>query len=208
PRPPGDVWASAVGWRIGDPAPVITRFVWGAQHFTVSITVDHLTGQQLSGPATVVADDDPARAVWQAQITYRHVVRGPGAGEVRRLIVDGVSQSWSKAHIDGVWWVSGPHGTWQLEPARTAADEAADAHAGEITSPMPGTVVAVPVTDGASVTAGTPVVVVEAMKMEHTLTAPEDGVVAVSVTAGDKVGAGQILAAVTPASGPLGQEEN
>nr|HQV19345.1 biotin/lipoyl-binding protein [Gordonia sp. (in: high G+C Gram-positive bacteria)] len=42
-----------------------------------------------------------------------------------------------------------------------------------------------------------PVVVVEAMKMEHTLTAPVDGVVALSAKAGDKVAAGQILATVT-----------
>ena len=62
---------------------------------------------------------------------------------------------------------------------------------------MPGTVVAVPATDGGAVAAGEPVVVVEAMKMEHTLTAPVNGVVALSAKAGDKVAAGQILATVT-----------
>jgi len=43
---------------------------------------------------------------------------------------------------------------------------------------MPGTVVALEVTPGASVMEGDPVVIVEAMKMEHTLRAPAAGVVA------------------------------
>ncbi len=48
---------------------------------------------------------------------------------------------------------------------------------GSITSPMPGKIVAVLVTAGATVKAGQALVVMEAMKMEHTITAPRDGVV-------------------------------
>ena len=52
-------------------------------------------------------------------------------------------------------------------------------------SPMPGTVIAVPVALGDAVTSGQAVAIVEAMKMEHTLTAPFDGaVVDVHVAAG------------------------
>ena len=53
---------------------------------------------------------------------------------------------------------------------------------------MPGTVIAVGVAVGGEVTKGEPVAVVEAMKMEHTLTAPFDGVVsAVHAAVGSSV---------------------
>jgi 3-methylcrotonyl-CoA carboxylase alpha subunit len=57
------------------------------------------------------------------------------------------------------------------------ADEG-PAHAGQVSAPMPGKVVALLVNAGDTVKAGQPVVVTEAMKMEHTLTAPRDGRVA------------------------------
>jgi acetyl-CoA/propionyl-CoA carboxylase, biotin carboxylase, biotin carboxyl carrier protein len=56
------------------------------------------------------------------------------------------------------------------------------------------------VSDGDVVTAGTVVVAVEAMKMEHSLTAPVDGVVALHVAVGDQVKVGQLLAKVTAAA--------
>jgi len=64
------------------------------------------------------------------------------------------------------------------------------------TSPMPGAVVAVSVDDGAKVEAGTLVVTVEAMKMEHALAAPVDGVVELLVAVGDQVKVGQPLARI------------
>ncbi len=73
----------------------------------------------------------------------------------------------------------------------TTADVPAD---GTVRAPMPGTVIAVKVTDGQHVSAGEPLGVVEAMKMEHTLTAPHDGVVAqVSAAVGDRVPIGAPL---------------
>jgi len=69
-----------------------------------------------------------------------------------------------------------------------------DAHAGALTSPMPGVVIAVAASPGAAVTKGMPLVVIEAMKMEHALKAPRDGrVAAVHVTVGDQVLAGAEL---------------
>ncbi|GAB07093.1 acetyl-CoA/propionyl-CoA carboxylase biotin carboxyl carrier protein [Gordonia amarae] len=186
-----DVWRSAVGWRIGGPAPVITRIADGADAYTVSIVVDDAAESSLRGTATVTHDD--GRDPWTSSIVYHEADQG-----ISRLIVDGVSQSWSAARVDDVWWVSGVPGTWRFTLARSVLDEATDAHAGDLASPMPGTVVAVPAADGATVAAGEPVIVVEAMKMEHTLTAPVDGVVTLSAKAGDKVAAGQILATVTP----------
>jgi 3-methylcrotonyl-CoA carboxylase alpha subunit len=52
------------------------------------------------------------------------------------------------------------------------------AHDGDILSPMPGRIIAVEVTQGQAVTKGQKLLTLEAMKMEHTLTAPFDGVVA------------------------------
>lgn len=198
PRERHDVWQSTIGWRIGDPAPVITRLVSGGRHHTVSILVSESGADGLRGQATVTYDDDVDREPWSAAVEYRRIRQGDANhGEIRRLIVDGVSQSWSHEEVGGTWWVSGPHGTWTLELARPLLDEAADDKAGEILSPMPGTVVAVSAAAGDEVTAGSPIIVVEAMKMEHTLTAPTDGVVAFSARVGDKVAAGQALAVVT-----------
>jgi acetyl-CoA/propionyl-CoA carboxylase biotin carboxyl carrier protein len=58
-------------------------------------------------------------------------------------------------------------------------------------------VVAVGVNDGAQVAAGTVVITVEAMKMEHQLSAPVDGVVELLVAVGDQVKVGQALARIT-----------
>jgi len=68
---------------------------------------------------------------------------------------------------------------------------------GRIIAPMPGRIVSVGGKVGASVKAGQGVVVLEAMKMEHTLTAPFDGTLAQrAVAAGDQVSEGQVLAVV------------
>ena len=65
---------------------------------------------------------------------------------------------------------------------------------------MPGKVVAVQAKAGDTVAKGQPLVVVEAMKMEHALTAPFDGVVTeVSAVVGDQVTDGAVLARVEAA---------
>jgi 3-methylcrotonyl-CoA carboxylase alpha subunit len=70
---------------------------------------------------------------------------------------------------------------------------------GGLVAPMPGKVVKVLVTVGQEVAAGTAVVVLEAMKMEHTVRAPEAGVVReLRVAAGDQVDSGALLGAVAP----------
>ena len=73
-------------------------------------------------------------------------------------------------------------------------DVASDADTGSLKSPMPGKIVQVLVKAGAGVAKGTPLVVMEAMKMEQTLAAPADAVIAsVNVAAGDQVEAGAAL---------------
>ena len=67
---------------------------------------------------------------------------------------------------------------------------------GALRAPMPGKVVAAPVEAGATVTKGQTVVVLEAMKMEHALTAPFDGVVESVAAVGDQVAEAAVLAVV------------
>ena len=77
---------------------------------------------------------------------------------------------------------------------------AGSASDGSLRAPMPGKVVAVQAKPGDTVAKGQPLVVVEAMKMEHALTAPFDGVVAeVSAAVGDQVTDGAVLAKVEAA---------
>ncbi|HAU21444.1 MAG TPA: methylcrotonoyl-CoA carboxylase [Erythrobacter sp.] len=73
------------------------------------------------------------------------------------------------------------------------------AHDGDIIAPMPGKVIAVDVKDGDTVTAGQRLMVLEAMKMEHALTAPFDGTVTeLSASAGAQVQVEALLAVVEP----------
>jgi len=83
-----------------------------------------------------------------------------------------------------------PHG----EGAASAAD-------GAIIAPMPGKVIAVDVAEGDAVTAGQRLMVLEAMKMEHALTAPFDGTVAeLNASEGGQVQVEAVLAVVEPLS--------
>jgi acetyl/propionyl-CoA carboxylase alpha subunit len=69
---------------------------------------------------------------------------------------------------------------------------------GALRAPMPGKIVATPAKAGDTVTRGQPIVVLEAMKMEHALVAPFDGVVGeIGVSVGDQVAADTVLATVT-----------
>ena len=99
-------------------------------------------------------------------------------------------------------WI-GSHGDmWSFTQPAPTAPEGSQVRKGDtaVTSPMPGTIVSVAVSAGESVVAGQPVVVVEAMKMEHTLRAAVDGVVTnVLVNVGDRVALNQLLAVVEPA---------
>jgi 3-methylcrotonyl-CoA carboxylase alpha subunit len=77
----------------------------------------------------------------------------------------------------------------------------ASAADGAIIAPMPGKVIAVDVSEGQTVTAGQRLLVLEAMKMEHALTAPFDGVIeGLMVSAGGQVQVEAVLCRVVPAS--------
>jgi 3-methylcrotonyl-CoA carboxylase alpha subunit len=76
-----------------------------------------------------------------------------------------------------------------------------EATGGRLTAPMPGKVVAVIAKDGQTVKKGEPLVIMEAMKMEHTIAAPSDGLVEeILYQVGDQVADGAPLLAFKAAA--------
>ena len=87
-----------------------------------------------------------------------------------------------------------------ITAARTDGSPHGPAATGTILSPMPGKIIAVEVTQGQHVTKGQRLFTLEAMKMEHSLTAPFDGIVAeLSATPGAQVQVEALLARIEPA---------
>lgn len=96
-------------------------------------------------------------------------------------------------HVD----VDSPHGHTALTRVPRFVDPADAVASGSLLAPMPGSVVGVLVEAGAEVGAGDTVLVLEAMKMQHTVAAPYAGtVVQLNVKSGAQVAAGDVLAVV------------
>ncbi|MGI9164353.1 MAG: acetyl-CoA carboxylase biotin carboxyl carrier protein subunit, partial [Mycobacterium sp.] len=114
------------------------------------------------------------------------------------VTIDGTGLEYAAAGVDDQIWLAGGGRTMMFEELTEGPVRPDDAHSGdaELTSPMPGTVVAIGVTDGDAVETGTAVVAVEAMKMEHSLRSPVAGVVQLLVAVGDQVKVGQPLARI------------
>ncbi|MCW2513564.1 MAG: biotin carboxyl carrier protein [Mycobacterium sp.] len=181
PATPGDLWAVPSGWRVGRRAPSTFRLRAGERTDHV-----HLTGTP--DAATARIEDGETRSL-SASLVGRELV----------VTIDGLRTVYVAAAANGVIWLSCDGRTTSIEEVREAPVRPDDEHRGdaELVSPMPGSVVAIGQQDGATVAAGTTVVTVEAMKMEHALTAPVDGVVELLVAVGDQVKVGQTLATIT-----------
>jgi acetyl-CoA/propionyl-CoA carboxylase biotin carboxyl carrier protein len=97
-------------------------------------------------------------------------------------------------------WLAADGHTWAIaEHSILEGQSVSVAKGGPVTSPMPGTVLVVKAAVGEAVSAGSALLVVEAMKMEHTVRAPVDGVLTkLNVQAGQQVALNQPLAVVTP----------
>lgn len=178
-----DLWDVPSGWRNGEPAPTSTRLRCGDRTDHV-----HITGT-------------PAHAVVRIEDGEPHTLSAQLAGDALSVVLDGVRTSYTVAADGHQIWLAGNGRTVMLEEVREAPVRPEDELGGdaELRSPMPGVVVAVGVSDGDPVTAGTVVVAVEAMKMEHSLSAPVDGIVELHVAVGDQVKVGQVLAKVSAA---------
>jgi propionyl-CoA carboxylase alpha chain len=114
-----------------------------------------------------------------------------------QLTVDGIREHIEVLRVGDRVFVDGATGSVELVDVDRFPDPSSQTPAGSLLAPMPGTVVRVAVKEGDTVTAGAPVVVLEAMKMEHTVAAPYDGVVTeINAEAGRSVETGTVLAVV------------
>jgi len=125
---------------------------------------------------------------------------GAAHGDHVELTVGGIARQFSVQQVGDAVYVDSPLGSVSLTEAERFPEPGAMTAAGSLLAPMPGTVVRVAVAVGDTVAAGAPVVVLEAMKMEHVVAAPAAGVVTeLAVQAGQAVDAGAELARVEPA---------
>ena len=109
--------------------------------------------------------------------------------------IDGVRRAFTVRQSGATWNVDSYLGSTQLTELPRFPDPQTRAAPGSLLAPMPGTVVRLEVAPGTQVAAGTPIVVLEAMKMEHSVCAPHDGVVTdIEVTGGQQVDVGTVLA--------------
>ncbi|MGW7268179.1 acetyl-CoA carboxylase biotin carboxylase subunit [Streptomyces sp. NPDC054842] len=114
------------------------------------------------------------------------------------VTLDGVRHTFHRAGD----WIGRDGDAWQVrdhDPVAASLTGAGHAGADSLTAPMPGTVTVVKVAVGDEVSAGQSLLVVEAMKMEHVVSAPHAGLVSeLDVTPGSTVAMDQVLAVVTP----------
>ncbi|MVU82836.1 ATP-grasp domain-containing protein [Nocardia sp. ET3-3] len=175
-----DPWQQPTGWRVGEHAAVGIRLTSGDRTAHV-----YLAGSPESATAWLEDGEKQPLTV-------------DSDGDTLTLTLDGLRTAYRVATQPGQIWVADRTGTALLREVAEVDIRAGEAHAGdaEIISPMPGSVIATPVAEGDVVAAGTPIVVVEAMKMEHSLTAPIAGRVELLVAAGAQVKLEQPLARI------------
>jgi propionyl-CoA carboxylase alpha chain len=116
------------------------------------------------------------------------------------LTGDGVDQSFSVARYDQDIYIDSARGPVHLVALPRFPEPGSAVEKGSLIAPMPGNVIRLGAAVGETVTAGQPLIWLEAMKMEHTITAPADGVLAeLNVDTGQQVEVGAVLARVEAA---------
>jgi 3-methylcrotonyl-CoA carboxylase alpha subunit len=184
--PAVDPWSRGDGWRL-NLAPAAQTLTWR-----------FADGEyEVSARATGVN--------WELRVGERTFdARGYilDAGELA-VTLDGVRRHWNVLQYGGTISVSDGQKSWIFEEIdKLAPPEHADLGGGRLTAPMPGRIIQLLVAAGEQVHRGQPLLVLEAMKMEHTIAAPRDGVVAtVHYAAGDLVDEGAELIALAEIDG-------
>ncbi|HEY3002353.1 MAG TPA: biotin/lipoyl-containing protein, partial [Kribbellaceae bacterium] len=175
-----------------DAAPVLNRLPIGwrnvvSQPQRVEFTGPsgtHEIGHRLTRDGLVVEGNDDVVLV---ELAPAHVVLESG----------GVRRRFEVASYDGLVCVDSALGPVTLHVRERFEDPAAHVAAGSLLAPMPGTVIRIAVREGDRVAKGQPLLWMEAMKMEHTIAAPADGIVAeLPVSPGEQVEVGAVLAVV------------
>jgi acetyl/propionyl-CoA carboxylase alpha subunit len=169
------LWNNTSGWRLGSAA--VTRWRFG----DVEVGIEATGSDRYRG--RVGAREFDLRLVRRTASSLDAEIDGR---------MEHAALSCSAGGLD-LFREGGPV---KLKVARTedALQGSAEADSGSLVTPLPGTVVAVHVTVGQAVKRGTPLITLEAMKMEHTVTAPHDGVVErLPFALSDRVAAGSVL---------------
>lgn len=110
---------------------------------------------------------------------------------------DGVSCSYAVRRYGDEVYVDSARGPVHLVALPRFPEPGSAVEKGSLVAPMPGNVIRLGAQAGDTVTAGQPLIWLEAMKMEHTIAAPADGVLAeLNVTTGQQVEVGAVLARV------------
>jgi acetyl-CoA/propionyl-CoA carboxylase, biotin carboxylase, biotin carboxyl carrier protein len=206
---PNPVWARPSGWRMGPHRPARYHLAGsaagsgagsGAAHPNATHPVDvHVDGDPAA--ASVAVGDHPAAPAGIRAVPGRSTAFSVDYdGETR--VVDIVREA--DAAGDRLWIghdgfsVSLVHRSRarQLEEQLAGAGRVDGEASPQVRSPMPGTVITVSVADGDMVAAGDTLLTVEAMKMEHKLTAELAGTVSISVAPGDLVKLDQLVATI------------
>ncbi|QYH37155.1 ATP-grasp domain-containing protein [Salinibacterium sp. M195] len=187
---PGSPWQQPSGWRVGQHRPARYRLECAGTVYEVLVA-----GPPSAADVTINGDTTPARLTstgieWGA-LSIRLAIETEGAHEHS---TDGHTV-WI-AHDGTSWSLTSQGRAESLADHRATLARVAGVVDPELRSPMPGTVVAVAVANGDSVTAGQTVLTIEAMKMEHPVVATLDGVVDISLKPGDLVTRDQIVARI------------
>ena len=176
-RDPHSPWQAQDGWRLGVPAARSVPLQQGVRAHTLKVWT--------------TADG------WRVQCGDAAPKQVVGHADGQTLSVQMDERRWRlQLQRDGdqlyMFASDGQHRFTLHDPV--GESEQASADAGSLLAPMPGRIVATLVAAGTQVKRGTPLVVLEAMKMEHTLQAPADGTVkGYRAKAGDQVGDGAVL---------------
>lgn len=176
-QPGGDPWASTGGFRLNGALTRVLDFGDGETRRQLSVVYE--------ADGWRIADGERTEAMRLASMRGQEVAIRLGNAAVHGTVVrDGETFH--------VWW-QGSH--WALpwnDPMAHAGE--AEGEGGRLTAPMPGKIIALLVEPGAKVERGAPLLVMEAMKMEHTIAAPADGTVeALLYRVGDQVAEGAQL---------------
>ena len=168
------------GWRNVSDAPQVA--VFGDR--LGALRVDY---RIRPGGADLWVNDQPLDDVTAVEVSTSSVV----------LAQAGVRWRMDVARHGAAVFVDSPLGTAALEEEDRFPLPVIGAAAGSLLAPMPGSVSRVLCLPGDAVSTGQVLVVIEAMKMEHTIVCPHDGIVAeVRVEVGDQVETGAVLAVV------------
>ena len=182
-------WGVSDGFQPNLPARIDLTLSSGGRTHLVQLTLD---GGELREAVLRAPADKPARQDGDARLRIAGV--SVTAGIVSAVLDDERhSAHWFRRGPHLHLWTGDTHQELLIDDPRTQ-EFTASAATGGLTTPLPGVVSAVAVREGQAVTAGEVLMVIEAMKMEHTIAAPYDGVVqAIHFARGDRVPEGSEL---------------